>query len=53
MKCNNCQVEQESKDGIIDFYDNVCENCCEQAKYAKILEEDSKRYLDFDYSMNY
>jgi hypothetical protein len=53
MKCNNCLVEQESEDGIIEFHDDLCEDCYERNEYAKILQEDSKRYLDFDYSMNH
>jgi hypothetical protein len=52
MKCNNCLIEQESEEGIIEFHDNLCEDCYERNEYVKILQEDSNRYLDFDYSMN-
>lgn len=53
VKCENCS-EPHNKDDLIN---GLCEGCDEALKDAqelgKILDEDERKYQDFDYSMNY
>lgn len=51
--CKNCLEPQFSKDGILDFIGELCENCHEHNELINVISEDVKKSGDFDFSMNY
>ena len=53
-KCASCGEPEESADGIIMLDENcLCEACADRHEKGRIEAEDSARYGDHDYSMNW
>jgi hypothetical protein len=50
--CASCEVPEESKDGVILFVGDYCEECNDRMELGRIACEDSIRSMDFDYTLN-
>jgi hypothetical protein len=52
-KCACCGEPVHSPEGDLSINaDGECEACADRAELGRIREEDDRRYMDFDYSMN-
>jgi len=53
--CASCECPQiDPHDGAyIDFIDGFCESCHDRMELGRIDAQESARYGDHDYSMNY
>ena len=51
--CARCGEPEIDKDGMTVFFGDLCEYCHQRQEYRKIIEEDDRRYMDWDQSMNH